>query len=542
MKIKFVTALASLITLGLFNPVLAKTDMSEMAEMDRLCVKFPHNSICKDKESYISLEKWEKNKTVCSLSNEWKNQEKKCKVIVRESELIIYIAKEAVSEALPNTLKTEVLNVHLDEIFAFDTQWWIADVKLTSLKVGGGIGNSSNYNTAPEIQNYSQSVGTFPDLKIGFMPSLGAPESPKSKFLVISSKNLHQILERMESWRYYLPDLTLFEEQLKSKTILSENETEILQNLVQLKETNECVYCDLRNVDLTEIKLENTNLEGANLEGANLEGANLEGAYLLGANLNKANLNNTNLKSANLMFVSLTEAVLIKANLKGANLQNANLESANLTEAQLNAKKFKVTNLKNANLNNANLSNADLRCTNLQFASLKKADLTNANLQSCRFTSLTNSFQLSSLQLNNRGLPYTFLDDVFNLVGFGFSLVRAISNPSVGTVINLTVPTVEYSLDSNLAGANLSGANLKGAKLKGANLTDTNFSNTILGETKLSTNQLSNANFINTDVSQVKFKNPVLICEAIFSDVSIYEEHCQEEEEEEEVLVSSTEE
>src|SRR5687767_8339425 len=62
-----------------------------------------------------------------------------------------------------------------------------------------------------------------------------------------------------------------------------------------LKETRECVGCDLRSANLIQ-----ANLSGANLGRANLSGAALGEANLSGANLSIANLGWANLIGANL--------------------------------------------------------------------------------------------------------------------------------------------------------------------------------------------------------------------------------------------------
>ena len=59
-------------------------------------------------------------------------------------------------------------------------------------------------------------------------------------------------------------------------------------DLQKLKDTGDCVECDLTDA----------NLEGADLEGAILEGANLIGANLADANLSAALLEGADLKGA----------------------------------------------------------------------------------------------------------------------------------------------------------------------------------------------------------------------------------------------------
>ena len=79
-------------------------------------------------------------------------------------------------------------------------------------------------------------------------------------------------------------------------------------DLQKLNDTGDCMWCDLR-----EVNLEGTTTIAANLQGANLEGANLSRTYLKGANLEGANL---------------TNAILHGANLEGANLNYAYMGGA----------------------------------------------------------------------------------------------------------------------------------------------------------------------------------------------------------------------
>ncbi len=50
------------------------------------------------------------------------------------------------------------------------------------------------------------------------------------------------------------------------------------EHLARLKNTNQCVSCDLSGAYLTGANLSNAYLEHANLTGANLNGTNLQGA------------------------------------------------------------------------------------------------------------------------------------------------------------------------------------------------------------------------------------------------------------------------
>ena len=508
------SAIASMLLLGQGSAIAQPKQI--YSEIDDYCFESPQNSICENKESYISLEKWDKHRTECALTAEW--EEKKCKVIAGDRELIVYVEQEVLSESLPNTLTTEEIRIPLDNMFAFDTQWWLA-------------------NTKTNILQAVNVIGSFPNLKIGFIPIADDSTNPSGKFLIISAKSLHRTVEEIESWRYYLPNTEAFAAQLKFDPNRIDKTQSIASNVAKLEETGECAYCNLEGADLTEMNLDKVNLQGANLQGANLQGSSLKEAYLLGANLNQANLYQADLEEINLIFASLENADLADTSLKGANLQNANLNNALLNAANLNPDRLDNTNLKNASLVSADLSDADLRCTNLQSANFAKANLAGADLSSCEHKS---DRAPSNLKLNNRG---GFLKDLrFNsgaetvsgILQIAGYVANSINNPASSNTLNVTRETI-YHLDSNLASADFSGANLTDANLTNALLTDINLSQAILDNTKFQDNDLSNANFINTDIAEVDFgKDPVSICEATFSDESIYDEYCYEEEEAEE--------
>jgi uncharacterized protein YjbI with pentapeptide repeats len=91
-------------------------------------------------------------------------------------------------------------------------------------------------------------------------------------------------------------------------------------DLQKLKDTGDCLECDL---------------SGANLRGAYLSGANLKSANLGGANLVRANLEDATLWDANLESADLAGANLQSANLGGANLNSTNLNGADLWNAYL---------------------------------------------------------------------------------------------------------------------------------------------------------------------------------------------------------------
>ena len=86
-------------------------------------------------------------------------------------------------------------------------------------------------------------------------------------------------------------------------------------HLQKLKDTNECIACDLgaanlRGADLSEAYLAYANLGAADLRGADLRGADLDRANLGGADLNGANLAYATLQSAKLRGANLTGAIL----------------------------------------------------------------------------------------------------------------------------------------------------------------------------------------------------------------------------------------
>ena len=86
-------------------------------------------------------------------------------------------------------------------------------------------------------------------------------------------------------------------------------------DLQKLKDTKECIQCNLSDANLRGAILLSANLRDAsliyaNLKGAILEGADLEGADLKGANLSDADLSGANLKGANLGYAYMNGAIL----------------------------------------------------------------------------------------------------------------------------------------------------------------------------------------------------------------------------------------
>ena len=81
-------------------------------------------------------------------------------------------------------------------------------------------------------------------------------------------------------------------------------------DLQKLKDTGDCVACDLRDANLGGANLLRANLLRANLEGANLGSAYLRDANLRDANLENANLGGAYLEGAKLIFTNMNGAIL----------------------------------------------------------------------------------------------------------------------------------------------------------------------------------------------------------------------------------------
>ena len=76
-------------------------------------------------------------------------------------------------------------------------------------------------------------------------------------------------------------------------------------DLQKLKDTGDCVECDLEGANLKNARLRFAFLRDANLKGADLSGANLEAAILMGADLS-----GTDLKDAKLGYALMNGAIL----------------------------------------------------------------------------------------------------------------------------------------------------------------------------------------------------------------------------------------
>ena len=87
-------------------------------------------------------------------------------------------------------------------------------------------------------------------------------------------------------------------------------------DLKKLKETGECMECDLSAAGLSRTRLRSAKLKGADLRRANMSGADLfiadlSGADLSGANLSGANLNGTFMNGAILCNTTMPDGSVI---------------------------------------------------------------------------------------------------------------------------------------------------------------------------------------------------------------------------------------
>ena len=92
-------------------------------------------------------------------------------------------------------------------------------------------------------------------------------------------------------------------------------------DLQKLKDTGNCVECDLFK---------------AILSGANLSRANLTGAWLRKADLSEANLIGADLRKANLNEADLFDATLWKADLTGAIMNSVILCNTTMPDGSVN--------------------------------------------------------------------------------------------------------------------------------------------------------------------------------------------------------------
>lgn len=484
------------------------------------CREFPQDEYCASDEPPVLLSQREGLPFKCYLAPQNLGQSKSCKVLVEDEQLVIFLETEDKIKFLKNKKNTQEIRISLPDVFSFDSQWWVADV---------GRGEDS--------------VGMFFDIQVGYLSRSSEQNSAQTNFLTIfapakrkkelSNENIPKIVEQIEPWLYYRPDLTAFKSQLLSSVESESKPAEVTKNVERLLETNECPECDLRNADLTDANLIGANLEGANLEGANLAEVNLTRAYLLGANLKDTDLQQGNLNNATLMFASLKNADLTQASLKAANFTNANLQNANLTQAKLNRRGLNITQFQNADLSDANLTEANLRCANFQNANLANANLTQVSSKKCKFNISLYKGELSNFLLNGAVIntPVSDVIDIFRLITYavseGLNSSTDSSSSSSRNAPNIGGRVAEFRGETNFTNANLSGANFTKAKLDRINFSDANLNHTNLSAVELKNANLSNATVIDANLTGVELQE-FNLCQTIMPDLSFSEQGCFE--------------
>ena len=105
------------------------------------------------------------------------------------------------------------------------------------------------------------------------------------------------------------------------------------EDLDRLRDTHNCVKCDLHGAILREGNLIGANLYRADLRKADLRKADLRDSNLGDTNLRGAILREANLTGANMSGARLWEAILQEANLEGAVLRAADLDYARMKDA-----------------------------------------------------------------------------------------------------------------------------------------------------------------------------------------------------------------
>jgi uncharacterized protein YjbI with pentapeptide repeats len=202
-------------------------------------------------------------------------------------------------------------------------------------------------------------------------------------------------------------------------------------DLVKLKETNECIGCDLAGVNLKEAQLSKANLSGANLSGAKFTDTNLSGANLSGANLSGAKFTDTNLSGANLSDANFTDTKFIQVNLSAANLNGTNFSNAdfnfkgyttltnikygkaNFSGAKLNYKFLNNSDFTQADFSGADLSHAYLTHTSFNAAILVNTNLSGAGLEGTDFKgSLLSNTNLDGTKMKDVDFSRALLFDV----------------------------------------------------------------------------------------------------------------------------------
>ena len=481
-------------------------------DIETFCINYPLDKRCKETERLLH----QQDSFYCTVQPDFQLSNY-CKILVEDERIAIYLKP---IDSLSNDQERTEIIINKQDIFSFHSQWWLADV-----------GDRKN------------SVGMFTKIQIGYLLN-NSKEENESNFLTISadvssSTNLYQVngfsnenlpkmVEKLEPWLYYNPDVAEISKLLKPES----NNTQVATNIQRLLDTKECPKCNLAGADLSEANLIGANLAGANLAGANLEKADLRQAYLIGSNFNNANLYQANLGNSILMLSSLENSNLSKSNLQAANIKFVNLNNADLTQAKLNADGLNVTQLQNASLINANLTEANLSCANLDSVNLENANLTKANVGKCTPKIIIRKGDISGYLLNKAKVstPLSDLGDGLSVVSSALTILSSMSGSrnnlnSISNLENVGLRSLDFIGHTNLRNANLSGANLTEANLNSANLFNSNLSNSILNSVEVEDTDFSNANLIEAQINNLNLEKSFL-CNTVMPDFSLGKNDC----------------
>ncbi len=278
-------------------------------------------------------------------------------------------------------------------------------------------------------------------------------------------------------------------------------------------------YADLSGVDLSGTDLSGLQLIETNFTGANLSGADLTGTNLGGANLSEANLTNANLSNSNINYSKLKNANFTDANLSNSYINNVDFADVIFIGANFSGIDFsyneELTNLNasGANFSGANLNHAVFTGSNLSGATISN-QFRNANFSNTDLSGASIHFS----ETGSRGSNFSGADlSNVHLGGASmYSLNFQGANLSGANLSNVDARTTLFQY-SNLTNADLSSANLWAAWLQNADLTGANLSNS-----NLSGISGENAIFVNTDLSDAIFFDPIMNSKAILNGATFY--------------------
>lgn len=325
----------------------------------------------------------------------------------------------------------------------------------------------------------------------------------------------------------------------------------------QLRESRNCVECDLQNAALQSAYLQAANLTQANLAGADLRGADLRGALLRQANLRNADLRETNLDGANLEGANLAGARLNNTyfgndidrarldqpwkivwrlvnephavadeiadfpeelvTISGANLSHSNLQSfsfvGSVLEGNLENSDFSSTDLSGANFSELNVQNSSFFA-----AILNDTNFANARLQNADFgqVSLAIGANFSSAQLHDTNFSQANVQEADFTDAF---LIRA--NLATANLTRATLTRTDFT-EADLVRADLSDAILIDTLFPSAQMQGVTFRNSAAQNLDFSNSNLQDVDFRALESISANFEGANL-CGAVMWDESRYD-------------------